>query len=60
MLTPKFIKRSAGLSLVLILLVVFSGISPSPQPEMGSFIVKVSDSEAGAELIANYGGKVTS
>jgi serine protease AprX len=58
--TPKIFKRITGLFLVLILLVVFSGIIPAPQPEMGSFIVKVSDPEAAAGLIANRGGRVIS
>ena len=58
--TPNIFKRSTGLILALILLVVFSGITPTPQPEMGSFIVKGSDLDAVADLIVKHGGQVTS
>ena len=58
--TPNSIKRYTGLILALILLVTFTGITPAPPTEMGSFIVKGSDYEAVAELVTANGGEVTS
>jgi serine protease AprX len=60
MITPSTIKRTTGLILVLMLLLTFTGISPSLPPETGSFIVKVSNLDQGSQAIEKYGGTVTS
>ncbi len=60
MYTPNIFKRCSGLFLVLMLMVAFTGLSPRPQPEMDSFIVKGSDVEVLAGLVTSHGGQVTS
>jgi serine protease AprX len=63
MITPETvnrIKRLAGLTFVLVLLVSFTMAAPPRQAELGSFILKGPNLEAVSRLVLANGGQITS